>query len=227
MSLSGIELIGHVAFFLTAISFWLKDMLLLRFIAVASALVGITYNYFTNVGPLWLPIFWLGVFTLINIWRIVGIYKERYSVSFTEDERELYETIFSDFSPVEYMKLMRCAEWRDAVEGTVFATEGQPVDGLHLLFNGEVRIERSGEEIGRARDGALIGEMSFIQGGNASATVTAAVPCRYVYWPEVDLRSLLRRNPSIDVSLKNVFGLDLTRKLAGDNSGTIRVAEAH
>ena len=227
MSLTGIELIGHLAFFLTAISFWLKDMLLLRFIAVASALVGITYNYSADVGPLWLPIFWLGVFTFINVWRIVGIYRERYSVSFTVDERELYETVFRDFSPVEFMKLMRSAEWRNADEHAVFATEGQPVEGLHLLFNGEVRIERGGEEIGQARDGALIGEMSFIQGGNASATVTAAAPCRYVYWPEADLRSLLRRNPSIDLALKSVFGLDLTKKLAGENSGTIRIAETH
>ena len=218
MSLTGIELIGHLAFFLTAISFWLKDMLLLRFIAVVSALVGITYNYCIDVGPLWLPIFWLGVFTFINVWRIVGIFRERHSVSFTDDERELYETVFRDFSPVEFMKLMRRAEWRNANEDTVFATEGQPVEGLHLLFNGEVRIERGGEEISQARDGALIGEMSFIQGGNASATVTAVVPCRYVYWPEADLRSLLRRNPSIDLALKSVFGLDLTRKLAGETS---------
>jgi len=218
MSLTGIELIGHLAFFLTAISFWLKDMLLLRFIAVVSALVGITYNYCIDVGPLWLPIFWLGVFTFINVWRIVGIFRERHSVSFTDDERELYETVFRDFSPVEFMKLMRSAEWRNADEDAVFATEGQPVEGLHLLFNGEVRIERGGEEISQARDGALIGEMSFIQGGNASATVTAVVPCRYVYWSEADLRSLLRRNPSIDLALKSVFGLDLTRKLAGETS---------
>ncbi len=177
MSLTGIELIGHLAFFLTAISFWLKDMLLLRYIAVASAFVGITYNYSIDVGPLWLPIFWLGVFSLINVWRIGGIYRERYSVSFTDDEHELYDTVFPNFSPVEFMKLMRSAEWRNADKDAVFVTEGQPVEGLHLLFNGEVRIERGGEEISQARDGALIGEMSFIQGGNASATVTAAVPC--------------------------------------------------
>ncbi len=130
----------------------------------------------------------------------------------------MFETIFPNFSPVEFMKLMRSAEWRNADKDAVFVTEGQPVEGLHLLFNGEVRIERDGEEIGKARDGALIGEMSFIQGGNASATVTAAVPCRYIYWPEADLRSLLSRNPSIDLALKSVFGLDLTRKLAGENS---------
>ncbi|MGB0554553.1 MAG: cyclic nucleotide-binding domain-containing protein [Alphaproteobacteria bacterium] len=221
MELTLVEFIGHLAFLLTAISFYLKDILLLRFLAIVSALVGIGYNYFLPVGPLWLPIFWLGVFTAINLWRIVGILAERYSIQFNEDEQELYETIFKDFSPVEYMKLIRIAEWRDAAEGLVFASEGEAVDGLRLLFSGEVSVARDGNEIGRARDGALIGEMSFIQGGDASATVTAAVPCRYVFWPEEALRGLLRRNPNIDVAMKHVFSLDLTRKLTGSNEGTV------
>ena len=221
MELTLVEFIGHLAFLLTAISFYLKDILLLRFLAIISALVGIGYNYFLPVGPLWLPIFWLGVFTAINLWRIVGILTERYSIQFNEDEKELYETIFKDFSPVEYMKLIRIAEWRDAAEGLVFASEGEAVDGLRLLFSGEVSVARDGNEIGRARDGALIGEMSFIQGGDASATVTAAVPCRYVFWPEEALRGLLRRNPNIDVAMKHVFSLDLTRKLTGSNEGTV------
>jgi len=96
---------------------------------------------------------------------------------------------------------------------------------LRLLFSGEVSVVRDGKEIGRARDGALIGEMSFIQGGNASATVTASVTCRYVFWPEEALRGLLRRNPNIDVAMKNVFSLDLTRKLTGRNEGTVHTAE--
>ena len=73
-----------------------------------------------------------------------------------------------------------------------------------------------------ARNGALIGEMSFIQGGDASATVTATVPCRYVFWPEETLRGLLWRNPNIDVAMKHVFSLDLMRKLTGDFVGTVR-----
>lgn len=225
MELTLVEFVGHLAFLLTAISFYLKDILLLRFLAIVSALVGIGYNYFLSVGPLWLPIFWLGVFTVINLWRIVGILTERYSIRFNEDEQELYETVFKDFSPVEFMKLMRIAEWRDGAEGSVFASEGKTVDGLRLLISGEVSVSRGGNEIGRARDGALIGEMSFIQGGDASATVTALVLCRYVFWPEEALRGLLRRNPNIDVAMKHVFSLDLTRKLTGSNEGTVHTVE--
>jgi len=50
---------------------------------------------------------------------------------------------------------------------------------------------------------------------------TVVVPCRYVYWPEADLRSPLRRNLSIDLALKSVFGL--IKALAGDISLNIRI----
>ena len=222
MEFSVVEVIGHLAFLLTAISFYLKDILLLRFLAIVSSLVGIGYNYFLPMGTLWLPIFWLGVFAMINGWRILGIMMDRHSICFNADEKELYETVFNNFSPVEFMKLMRVADWRHAKKNEVFAMEGCPVDGLRLLFSGEVSVQRAGKEISRVRDGALVGEMSFIQGGDASATVKTTVPCRYVYWSKEGLRGLFYRNPNIDVAMKHVFGLDLTRKLTSNSTETVR-----
>lgn len=224
MHFTAIEIIGHSSFALTAVAFYLKDILLLRALAIVSGLVGIYYNYYVPVGPLWLSIFWLSVFVTINTWRIIGILTERYSIRFTEEERELYETLFRHFEAVEFMKLMRLAEWREAAEGEVFAQAGSPLDGLRLLFSGEVAVTRDGKEIGRSRDGALIGEMSFIQGGEATATVTALRPCRYVFWPKARLQGLLRRNPSLDVAMKHVFSLDLTRKLT-DRGGPLHTAD--
>ena len=197
---------------------------MLRFLAIVSSIVGIGYNYFLTKGR-------CGCRSLA--WRFHGhqcvahrrYLMERSAIHFSDDERELYETIFKGFAPVEFMKLMRIAEWRDADQGAVFATEGRPVDGLRLLFSGEVNVERDGRKIGSASDGALVGEMSFIQGGDASATVTTTVPCRYIFWSEKALRGLLRRNPNIDIAMQHVFSLDLTRKLTGDNTGTIRTTD--
>jgi CRP-like cAMP-binding protein len=84
---------------------------------------------------------------------------------------------------------------------------------LKLLYNGEVVVERDGAEIVRARDGAMIGEISFIRGGAATATVSAAKPCRYVSWSGDELRKFLQRYPSMDVAMKHVFSVDLMCKL--------------
>jgi hypothetical protein len=215
MDNSYVWVIGHLAFLLTAVSFLLKDIILLRTTAVVSSIVGIGYNYFSVSGPNWLPIFWLSIFAIINAIRIIGILREKLSINFSEEEKELYETVFSNFNAVEYMKLFRTADWKNIPAGHVIAKEGEQIDGVYMLYNGEVSVERNGTEIGRSRDGAMIGEMSFIKGGDtpASATVVSTKNCKCVFWPKVELRALLRRNPAIDVSLKHVFSIDLAKKL--------------
>ena len=186
---------------------------MLRSLAIIAGLVGIGYNYLIPVGPLWLPIFWLSVFISINTVRIVGIVLDRRSIAFNDEEAELLGTVFQNFSPVEFMKLMRIGEWRDAETGEQLAAQGDMLGGLKLLFNGEVVVERDGAEVGRARDGAMIGEISFIQGGAATATVVATKPCRYVAWSGEELQKLLHRNPGMDIAMKHVFSLDMMRKL--------------
>ena len=170
---------------LTAVSFLLKDIILLRTTAVVSSIVGIGYNYFSVSGPKWLPIFWLSIFAIINAIRIIGILREKLSINFSEEEKELYETVFSNFNAVEYMKLFRTADWKNIPAGHVIAKEGEQIDGVYMLYNGEVSVERNGTEIGRSRDGAMIGEMSFIKGENtpASATVVSTKNCKCVFWP--------------------------------------------
>lgn len=214
MTLTLLSVAGHLSFGLTAFSFYVRDMLVLRCLAIASCLVGIGYNYWLPAGPLWLVIFWLTVFIGINGTRIAGIVMARRAVSFSPEEAELFDTIFREFTPVEFMKLLRIGEWRDVKEGHRFSVQGQNQRGLKLLYNGEVVVERDGAEIARARDGAMLGEMAFIQGGPATATVTASRPCRYLFWDGPELRALLNRNPTMDVAMKHVFSMDLTRKLA-------------
>ena len=191
------DLVGHTSFILTALSFYVRDMIFLRSLAIVSCIVGIVYNFFNFEPPLWLVIFWLSVFICINGYRIIGIILERRSISFNEEEMELHETVFQNFTSLE------------------FAEQGKVIDGLNLLFNGEVIIKRDDKELGHGRDGSMIGEMSFIQGGAATATVLSTRACRYVHWPKENLTSLLNRNPSMDIAMKHVFSLDLTRKLAG------------
>jgi len=214
VTLTLLDLIGHSSFLLTAISFGVRDMMFLRILAIISGLVGIYYNYSILVGPLWIPIFWLSIFVFINVVRIFGIILDKRSIAFNPEEAELHETLFRKFSPVEFMKLMRIGEWGQTETGQLFSTQGEAIGGLYLLFNGEVLIERDGTEVGRARDGAMIGEMSFVQGGQANATVAALKPCRYVYWPGEELHKLLLRNPGMDVAMKHVFSTDLMRKLS-------------
>lgn len=206
---------GHASFALTAVSFYVKDMLVLRSLSICAGAVGLLYNYNLESGPLWLVIFWLCVFMSINALRIAHLVYETRQVKFSDEERELFDTLFRNFAPVEFMKLLRLGRWRAAGEGEVLATEGEDINELALIYNGEVVIEKNGAEVARSRDGTLVGEMSFIQGGAATATVRAARDTRLLIWPKEDLQKLLKRNPTMDMAMNSVFTSDLTRKLGG------------
>ena len=206
--------IGHFSFSLTALSFLMRDILFLRVLAAASCFLGIAYNYFLPEGPLWLVIFWLSVFTLINLGRIVLLFLEKRSISFSDEERELHETLFRNFSPVEFMKLMNLGNWHKSSEGELLAVENEPLQHVKLIYNGEVEVERQQQVIASLRDGTFIGEMSFLQDSSATATVRTKRPTRYIAWPTDELKKLLKRNPTMDIAMNTVFQLDLTKKLA-------------
>jgi hypothetical protein len=215
MSLTFVDFVGHFSFLLIALSFFMRDMLMLRIFAMAGNLVGVIFNYFVPGGPIWLVMFWLSLFFMINFVRIITLIIERRGVSFSEEERELFQTIFQSFSPVEFMKLMRLGEWRTAEPGVALANQEEALADLKLIYNGEVAIYKDEQEVDRSRDGTLIGEMSYIQGGNATATVLVERLTRYVSWPREELRKLLKRNPTMDLSMRTVFSQDLVRKLSG------------
>jgi len=210
------DLVVHFAFILTALAFITYDILFLRVLAVASSLVGLAYfGIYLGRTPI---LFWQIVFLGINSWRIVHLLRERRSVSFSEEEQELYQTIFPRFAPVEFMKLMRVGEWKSGEPGAVLATQDEHVEELLIIYNGEVAVEKDGADVVRLKDGTWIGEMSYLQGSNASATVRITRPTRYVAWPKDELTKLLKRNPTMDVAMKSVMSADLIQKLAGNSN---------
>src|SRR5215831_18367345 len=113
------HLAGHLASILTMAAYLLKDILWLRLLTIASCFAGIAFNYFVPATPLWTVIYWNVLFALINIVQVAVIIKQRSGISFSEEEKELHETLFKNFAPFEFMKLMRIGKWLDAKQGQI------------------------------------------------------------------------------------------------------------
>ena len=206
----------HFAFFLTAMAYFTYDMVFLRILAVCSSLIGLAYfGIYLGRTPI---LFWQTILLGLNSWRIIHLLRERRSVSFSEEEQELYRTIFSSFTPVEFMKLLGVGSWKTGEPGTVLAEQDQPIEELMIIYNGEVAVEKDGAEVVRLRDGTWIGEMSYLKGGNATATVRVVRTTRYVAWPKGVLATLLKRNPTMDVAVQSVLSTDLIQKLSGNSN---------
>src|SRR6266404_2905410 len=207
------HLAGHLASILTMAAYILKDILWLRLLTIFSCFAGIAFNYFVPATPLWSVIYWNILFALINIVQIAIIIKERAGIHFTEEEKELHDTLFKNFAPFEFMKLMRIGKWLEAKQGEILATEKKQLDSVMLIYNGVVAVETGGREVAKLKDGNFIGEVSYITGGEATATVRALVPTRYVAWPKEAISKLLNRNPSMRFAMQALLSTDLSKKL--------------
>jgi hypothetical protein len=207
------QLAGHLASVLTMVAYLLKDILWLRFLTILSCFAGMAFNYFVPATPLWTVIYWNVLFAIINIVQIAIIIKERAGVHFSEEEKELHDTLFKNFAPFEFMKLMRVGKWLEAKPGEVLATEMKALDSVMLIYNGTVAVEQNGLEIAKLKDGNFIGEVSFITEGMATATVRAQQPTRYIAWPKTAIKALLARNPSMRFAMQALLSTDLSKKL--------------
>lgn len=204
---------GHLASVLTMAAYLLKDILWLRLLTILSCFAGIAFNFIVPTTPLWTVIYWNILFAVINIVQVAVIIKQRSGVHFTDEEKELHDTLFKNFAPFEFMKLMRVGKWLEAKDGEVLTTEQKPLDSVMLIYNGLVGVESKGKEVAKLKDGNFIGELSFITGGAATATVRALRPTRYVSWPKEAVRQLLNRNPSMKFAMQALLSTDLSKKL--------------
>ena len=208
-----LEAVGHISFALGAVSYWVRDEIWLRSLLILSFATGLIYNAMPPVGPLWLVLFWLAVYVVINVFRISTKLAETRSVKFNEEEAELRETVFPEFTPVEFAKLMRIGAWKSVAAGATLTTQGEAVSEVSVVQSGHLAVEVDGHHVHTMKDGEIVGEMSFIGGNPASATVRTLTPTRYVAWLQPALRALLARNPAMSSAMRSVFSAELTRKL--------------
>ncbi len=207
------QLLGHLSYALATLSFMLRDILLLRLVAVAASTANLTYAYFGHATPNWVTAGWQSLFILINLFWSARLIYERRRVRFGPEEQELFDSVFSFFNPVEFRKLIRLARWDRVAAQSVLARCGEKLDTVILLYSGEVTITMQDGSRRNLRDGAFIGEISYLRGGPATATVTTATPCRLLRFDKQALRALVERNPAMRNNLHTVFSMDLTKKL--------------
>jgi CRP-like cAMP-binding protein len=219
-----LDLAGHLAFALIALSFLVRDILWLRALSISASVASISYSYYAPSKPLWIVIGWNFLFIALNLAQIAMLFRERRVREFTEEELELYRSSFSRFTPVEFLRLIRIAEWKDAPAGTQLMRQAAQSAAVLLIFSGKVRVEKNGRMLAELRSGDFVGEIGFVKQTAAAADVTTIEPTRYVSWEKDALRRLIERNPSMGIVLNAELTEDMADKLARRTGTTGRFA---
>jgi|TARA_B100001094_G_scaffold24467_1_gene20585 hypothetical protein len=206
-------LAGHLAFGLIGFSFLVKDIFWLRMVSIAASLFSVFYNYTIPAEPMWLAINWNFIFIVVNAYHIGVILYEKRAVKMDSKNEELYQTLFSEMTPVEYLKVSRAAKWETVKAGERLITQGMPVPDLYLIYNGTVDVLVDNDPIAQLKDGEFVGEMSFLTEKVATATCKVKYDAICLVWKQREFKELLKRNPSLYFTIQSVLSAQVSDKL--------------
>jgi len=207
-----LDYLVHFSNILLLVAYSVKDILWLRWFAVAAAITNIPY-FLLQENVLWPPVLWALVFTAINLYQIARLYLERRPVVLSRDEQKLYNLGFQSLRPREFVSLSLVGEWKNAERGETVVIEGEPVSSLSIPISGTAEVQKSGERIGEVKPGHIVGTALALTGDPSPVRVTFTEPARYMRWSLSSLREFVDMRPDLRVTLRGLVNRDLAQKL--------------
>lgn len=203
--------VGHLNYILVILSVSMSNMRWLRMFAIASGLTGVFYyGYLTGDT---ISAAWEFTFTMVNAIQLAIVLLAGRRRSISEDEKLLIETVMPTLERNLRARVLKLAQWRTEEPGEVLVEEGQSTPELVFIARGAASVERGGKIVGVCGPGDFLGEMSFLTGKPASATVRVANEIRCCAFDPAMLRTLVHKNPGIKQALEYSFNRNLVGKL--------------
>ena len=209
---------GHLAFGLIAFSFLVKDILWLRIVSILASLFSVFYNWVIPAEPMWIPIGWNFVFVLLNLYHIAIIIYEKRPVDMSPKHKELYETMFKNMTPVEFLKITKIADWVQFKSNELITQKGHSVPTLNLIYNGTVDVLVEDKKVAELKDGQFVGEMSFLTEKPATATCLVKHDTECLVWKQEQFKDLLKRNPSLYFTIQSLLSAQVSSALVSSNN---------
>lgn len=199
----------NLAYFMLVSSTFTRRILWLR---GALVVAGVTFVIYGFMADNWTMIFWNSVTSVLHAAQGFRFIKSQRSVQLTPGDEEIRETWFSTLGPFDFQSLWTMGETVEYADGTL-AVEGQPQTMMMLVLDGRATVDVEGREVGLLQRGDLVGEMSFLSGTPASATVIPQGTVRVREWDQARLRTLDHLNPSAATAVRRLIQENLADKL--------------
>jgi CRP/FNR family cyclic AMP-dependent transcriptional regulator len=116
---------------------------------------------------------------------------------------DLLKTIplFSSCSRAELNRIAAIVKEVEFPAGRTICKEGQSGVGLHVIVEGETKVQIGGRTRRRLGSGAFFGEIALLDGGPRSATVIAETPVRTLSIPSWSFKTTLKSQPGLALKM--------------------------
>lgn len=152
---------------------------------------------------------------IINLYHSARLFIEKRPIFLPEDIREVYDHCFPMLSTKEFHEVYKLSTTKRYTKSAVIAVQEQSIGELLIIIKGNVSIIKNNELVNKLGPHFFIGEMSYITGGPATATVESAednVEC--LVWKKDILNQIKEKNIDLYNKFIQAIAVGLVKKLA-------------
>ena len=189
-----------------------RHQIILRITFIVGAAIYIYFYLLVLTTPLWEAAFASFAMALATFYGLVIILISRSKLIIPERLKELYHTM-GDMEPGEFRSLMQSSSRRTVETPEVLTREGEVPEKLYFIESGKMWAEKKAHEFTLPPE-VFIGEVAFLTGKPASATVRVAPGARLVEWDVTELKRRIKRNTRVQLALQARIAEDLAGKVA-------------
>lgn len=124
------------------------------------------------------------------------------------------------FSPLSKHELEFVATRTDEVHapaGKILTKQGVPGDTFYALLDGEARVEIDGNLRRTLKTGDFFGEISMLDRGLATATITTTKPSRLLVMSHAQFRDAIKANDALLIKVLAAMGERLRADIAASH----------
>jgi CRP-like cAMP-binding protein len=122
--------------------------------------------------------------------------------------------LFATLSKHELEFVASRADEVDAPVGKFLTTQGEPGDTFYVLLDGEARVDIDGNLRRNLVPGDFFGEISMLDRGLGTATITTTKPSRLLVMSHAQFRDAIKANDALLIKVLAAMGERLRADLA-------------
>jgi hypothetical protein len=207
-----IQNLVHLAAIFTMVCYLFRDQVKLRIFAVLGDTVLSAYYFLAFSEPLWSALTWSIANVAINLAMILVLLREHRMSLLSDNEMMLFRCL-DTLTPGQFRKLLKLATFHENEEPATLTRQGEKPGNLYYVLDGRVKIGKDDRSF-ESEPRTFIGEVAFLRGRPASATVTTSGKALYVSWEAMALHALLRHNDELKNALRQLLSDDMADKVA-------------